>query len=175
MAEAVEKRRQDFAQQVAKHYSQELYNFLRWKLRDPAEAREVVQATFVRLLESDRVPVGELENTRAWVFRVALNIAVDRQRRCVLSASTFAELETLELPLTDATASPEARAIDRQRMDRFVQTLRSLPERPRRAFMMQRFDGASHDDIAKTFNVSNSMVKKYLRRALSELHKCMDW
>ena len=161
----------EFAEEVAEHYSQELYKFLLWKLRDPTESREVVQATFVRLLESERIPVNDIANARAFVFRIAMNIAIDRQRREKLASATFVEMEREEQHLQEETPSTEKVAIDKERMERFVSALKELPERPRTAFMMQRFDGASYDDIAQTFSVSNSMVKKYLRRALAHLHK----
>src|ERR1700761_4822260 len=49
-------------------------------VRNAAEAEDVVQETFVRVLEQ-RAKLPQLENPRAWLVRIALNLALDRVRR----------------------------------------------------------------------------------------------
>ena len=49
-----------------------------------------------------------------------------------------------------------------------------LPVRCRRALILQRRDGWTYDEIAVELGVSRSMVKKYLRRALTLCRRALD-
>src|SRR6187200_1675971 len=61
-------------------YHAELYNFLRRSTRDERAAEDLLQETFLRLtreVDAGRTP----EHLRAWLYRVATNLAVSRGRR----------------------------------------------------------------------------------------------
>src|SRR5579862_9318697 len=79
--------------QLFDDHNRALLCFLRARLGSDAEARDVAQEAYVRLLELDNLSaVGFL---RAYLFRVAANIAIDRQRhnavRETLCGSEFLE------------------------------------------------------------------------------------
>jgi RNA polymerase sigma-70 factor (ECF subfamily) len=64
--------------QLFDEHNRTLIGFLRARLRSEAEARDVAQEAYVRLLELESLnAVGFL---RSYLFRVAANLAVDRLR-----------------------------------------------------------------------------------------------
>ena len=61
--------------------------------------------------------------------------------------------------------------LDREQILLLDKALEKLPEKPRMALLMFRVDGLSHSEIAARLGVSNSMVAKYIVRALQH---CRD-
>jgi RNA polymerase sigma factor (sigma-70 family) len=147
---------------------QELYDdLLRYLTRrtgDVERAAEIAQDTYVRLA-AIAPEVGEIENQRAYIYRVAGNLAVDTMRREGRHTARLSGEEPDE-GIADPTPSPEISAIDRDRLARFEQALDALPHKARLALLMFRMDGLSHREIAQRLNVSESMVAKYIGQAL---------
>ncbi len=67
--------------------------------------------------------------------------------------------------------SPEAQFQAGQRIQQVAEVLRKLPYKCRRAFILHRFEGRTHTEIARELGVSRSMVEKYLIRALDRLRQ----
>jgi RNA polymerase sigma-70 factor (ECF subfamily) len=68
--------------------------------------------------------------------------------------------------LEDVRASEEALRMISAAIER-------LPTKCRRALLMQRIDGLSHEEIAATLSVSKSMVEKYIARAVGTLRAAL--
>ncbi len=69
----------DLAGLVATH-SGLLFRVAHAVLRNPSEAEDVVQDTFVRVLQH-RGKLASLLDVRVWLVRIAWNLALDRRRR----------------------------------------------------------------------------------------------
>src|ERR1051325_9382794 len=63
-------------------HNRALISFLTLRLHSPQDAKEVAQEAYVRLLELDRT--GAVSFLRAYLFRIAANLAVDRIRRQIV-------------------------------------------------------------------------------------------
>src|SRR5688572_16392721 len=75
------------AEQLFRAHNADLIRFLKLKLRNDSEAKEVAQETYVRLLQlRDTGTVGFL---RAYLFKIAANLAVDRIREQRLQAERW--------------------------------------------------------------------------------------
>src|ERR1700756_117116 len=61
-------------------YSALLFRVAHSVLRSEAEAEDVVQDVFVRVLEHRRA-LGGVQDMRVWLVRIAWNLAIDRRRR----------------------------------------------------------------------------------------------
>ncbi len=61
-------------------YSTLLFRVVHSVLRNRAEAEDVVQDAFVRVLEH-RQRLAEVREMRVWLIRIAWNLALDRRRR----------------------------------------------------------------------------------------------
>lgn len=141
----------------------ELKRHLRRRTGDSSRADEVMQETYLRLLETDsRAQQEKIRDQRAFIFRVAGNLAIDVARR-EQRAGGNGEPDPQQ---ADPVAGPERNAIAQDRLRRLDEALRELPPNARLALLLFRVDGLSHALIARRLGVSESMVAKYLAQAM---------
>src|SRR5437867_2349479 len=127
--------RSELLAQAYQQCRRELTSYVTRMVLRPAVAEELVQQAALRLVEADHAPTDP-EGTRAWLFRVATNLAIDYVRR----HSTWREnilLETRERAVKDEAfvaesrllrGSPEMSAIARDHLAVCLScTLRNLP------------------------------------------------
>ena len=140
----------------------------------PAEAEDVVQETFLRLCEN--FTAGACFNLRAWIFRVAHNLARDQQRRRMRAPSLALESEALRGPqiaLSDPRATPEQQAIEQQRAQRLEAALRRLPIHQQHCLHL-RAEGLRYREIAEVLGVGTSTVADWVQAALERLGREMQ-
>jgi len=128
-------------------------------------AADLAQDTFCRLLEwPDLVLTG---HPRRYLATIARHLLIDDHRR-VRTEQAFLDAWML---IADETApSPERIAIAVEELIAIMRLLHGLPEKPRRAFLLNRLDGLGYRDIAVELGVSTSMVKQYIARALTHCY-----
>src|SRR5437899_6195765 len=85
-----------------------IYDFLASYLRDPAAAEDVVQTTFVRAWER-RETLREPGGVRAWLFRIAHNLATNQ-----LTRTRQAEPIEEKFDLAAPGPGPEQEAVTRE-------------------------------------------------------------
>jgi RNA polymerase sigma factor (sigma-70 family) len=142
---------------------QDLLRFLTRRTGDADRAADLAQDTYLKLAVS---PAGEeIRNPRAYVYRVAGNLAIDMLRRDGRIANDFVASEQSEV-VADPAPSPEASAVGRERLRLMEAALDELPANPRLALLMHRVEGRSFAEIARRLGVSESMVAKYIAQAL---------
>lgn len=145
------------------HY-QELLRFLARRIGDSDRAADVAQETFLRLATASALPPS-IDNPRAYLYRVAGNLATDAARSEVRRAGRTATVDHADA-LPDPTPSPEAALLARERLAILDEALARLPAKPRRALLMSRVEGLTFAEIAAELGVSESMVAKYVAQAL---------
>lgn len=145
------------------HYD-DLLRFLARRTGDVERAADIAQDTYIRLAAIAPEAAG-IENRRAYIYRVAGNLAIDTMRREGREAAWLTGEEPDEA-IPDPMPSPERTAIGRDRLHRFEAALETLPPKARLALLMFRIDGLSHKEIAARLDVSESMVAKYIGQAL---------
>ncbi len=145
------------------HY-EDLTGYLTRRLGSAGAARDVVHDTYLRLQGLEALP--DLSNPRAYLFRIADNIALDRLRADSRRSRRFVAAELGESRESD---EPNAEEIltQKQRVERLVRAIDELPPRQRDVFLMHKFDGLTHAEIAKRLGISKSMVEKHAMRALA--------
>jgi RNA polymerase sigma factor (sigma-70 family) len=152
----------------------ELERFALRRLGNREAASDVVQDAFVRFASvfSDRANPPELQNPRAFLFRVAGNLATDALRHGRVTGAVSggdALLEDLPAP----SPSPETVAVDRDKVRRLVAALGELPERQRQILALKRLHGLSHTEICARTGLSAAAVEKNLTRALRRLRDAL--
>jgi RNA polymerase sigma-70 factor (ECF subfamily) len=132
----------------------------------PPQAQEATQEVFLRLYTSLRK--GEdIQNWRAWVFRVAhnhgLRVRAQESHQLPFDAD-------LEARLRDPQESHERSLIERERFVRLGKAIESLSEQQRRCLFL-RMEGLRYPEIAKVLGITASSVGEFLRRAIARLRK----
>jgi RNA polymerase sigma factor (sigma-70 family) len=149
-------------ERLFRDHNDSLVRFLTLRLQSRQEAREVAQEAYVRLLQLERVDVASF--VRAYLFRIAGNLAIDRLRRRA-TESRFQEPELFS-DLFEKPPDPETLALERERMEQIRGFLDELPETVRDAFMMFRMEDLDQETIARRLGVTDRMVRNHITRAL---------
>lgn len=149
---------------VVARFSGALLRYLRRRLGNPADARDVAQETYARLLRVSQADL--IRDPQSYVFRIAANLAYEfelnqrRERARLDTAPLNEELERLEaLSLEEQTDLTAYVA----RLDRVMAT---LPPQSRAALILHRRDGMTYEEIAAQLGTSVHMVKKYITTGL---------
>ena len=147
-----------------REHNDTLLRFLRARLHSEADAREAAQEAYVRLLQLD--DPGQLSFLRAYLFRIAANVATDLLRRRAVQSRVQQNDLFFE---HDEPATQERALAAREQLAAVELALSELPPRCREAFLLSRREGWASGRIAAHLGVSDRMVRLYLVRALEHL------
>lgn len=138
-----------------------LYTWLRSRLGNSADAADLAQDTFVRVLQKP-VPTQVLA-PRPFLRTIARGLVIDHWRREELRK---AWLETLVALPPGEAPSAEARELALELLDQVARMLDGLKAKARQAFLLAQCEGWAHADIARHLGVSVRTVERYLAEAL---------
>jgi RNA polymerase sigma factor (sigma-70 family) len=167
-AAELEERREDSQQRAElvtrlfREHNEALIRFLALRLRSQQEAKEVAQEAYVRLLKLDQP--GAVSFLRAFLFKTAANLAVDRIRHEQMARRVARETKFLD-ELT-AQPTPEQSATHAQELKLAERLIDELPPKCRRAFLLHKVYGLDFGDIAKQMGLGERMVRTYVCRAI---------
>jgi len=158
----------EWAKQVAvwaDEWHGDLIKFLARRTSTRADAQDLAQEVYLRLLRVDRTDL--VRRPRSYLLRIAAN-ALDYWRLKAQQARPHgsAALDTLE-----SEDDPEDKAIAARRAQRLSADVCKLPVAVRAALTLQIRDGLSYEEIAARMNVSTRMVKRYLLAAYAGLRE----
>lgn len=125
-------------------------------------AADIAQEMFLKI-GAISVAFATREDVERYLLRVAANAALDHIK---IETRRREILEDAGRTAIAATPSPEAGLMASDGLRRVEEALAELPEKCRAVFMMSRFHGLSHAEIAAQLGVSRSLVEKYVVRAL---------
>jgi RNA polymerase sigma-70 factor, ECF subfamily len=128
-------------------------------LRDPTEAEDALQATFLsafRSLLKGTVP----REPGAWIATIARNECWGRVRSRMREPLLTSETEDIA-----GGADPLSLAISNEDVGVFWDAFRELSQPQQRAFLLREFGGLSYDELALALGVSGPAVESLLFRA----------
>ena len=161
--------RTQHVERLFREHNEALVRFLRVKLCSEQDARDVAQEAYVRLLNlgtSDSISFFQ-----AYLFKVANNLAIDRLRH---QGRVDAHRATVPSDVPERASSAEEEAAATEKIERIRRYAGELPAKCRKAFLLRKFHRLSVRDIAGQLDVSERMVRNYLRRALEYCRQRLD-
>jgi RNA polymerase sigma-70 factor (ECF subfamily) len=152
-----------------REHNRALVAFLQCRLHSLSDAQEVAQEAYMRLVAMERPE--QVDSLRAYLYRVASNLAVDRLRmRKVRDDNPIQppdeDLHLAPIPERHAAAAGQLHALQR--------ALRELPAKTGRAFVMHVIDGCEIGVIARTMKISERMVRYHVANALAHCRARVD-
>ena len=127
-----------------------------------------MQEAFAKMLALDRP--GTISFLASYVWRVAVNLAIDRGRQRALH-----ERYTRALPHAETREfSAESTVEGRQRLAIVERAIRRLPARCLEAFVLHVQNGLTFDEVGREMGISERMAQKHLARALEYIQSCLD-
>ncbi|UUX48885.1 RNA polymerase sigma factor [Nisaea acidiphila] len=148
-----------------REHEQELVSYLARRLNSFSTARDLAHDLYLKL--HDQKP-AEITHEKAYLFRMASNLAVDHQRRTTRQSALAAEAQSI-LSARREERTPERTAAARQELKAMRAAIADLPEQSCRIFQMNRFEGKSQREIAETLGVSTTTVENHIRKVLERL------
>lgn len=148
----------ELVERLFNEHNESLLRFLRMRLRSDEEAKEVAQEAYVRLLQLDHPEA--VSYFRAFLFKTATNIAIDRLRRDTLDQKKL----TLDF-FEQVAPSAEHKETQRDLLRQVGECLEELPPKCRKAFLLSRVYGVNTPDIAAQMRLTPRMIRLYLVRA----------
>lgn len=143
-----------------------LNTWLRCRLGNAADAADLAQDTFVRLLKARHA--HPLKQPRAYLSSIARGLMIDQFRRRALEQ---AYLESLaHLPAAHAP-SEEQRWMILDTLQRLDRLLMQLKPRVRQVFLHAQLDDMSCPKIAEQLGVSRATVERDLAKAMGVCYR----
>jgi RNA polymerase sigma factor (sigma-70 family) len=169
--------------QAIKSYGKGLLGFIRKRVKSDADAEDILQDVWYQL--SAMVNAEPIEQTGAWLYKVAANKIIDRSRKKTEELLDFAPSEDDDdegpdfraILLTEGT-TPETEYIRSLFWEQLFYALDELPEEQRQVFIWQELDGIPFNEIAERTgeNVQTLVSRKryavlHLRKRLKQLYE----
>ncbi|AOA57831.1 RNA polymerase sigma factor [Acinetobacter larvae] len=149
------------------HYDT-LVNYISFKLGNRQAAFEIVQETYLRVLQRPE-QFHNLHSPLAFLKKVSMNIALDYLKKNKNDAQYIESVEDLDA-FSDAEAhllsSQELSLVKKQYGQLILAHIAALPPMCQDVFLLSQFYGMTQVDIAKQLGISRMMVIKHLTRAL---------
>ena len=168
-------------EEMTKEYMPALYSHALRLTRNPTDAEDLVQETYLRAYRG--FPgFREGTNLRAWLFKIATNAYINmyraKQRR-----PDERDLDGMEdwalhdaiggLEKVAAGHTPEATVLDAMPDDVVKEALEDLPEVFRQAVLLADVDGFSYREIAEITDVPVGTVMSRLHRGRKKLEEAL--
>lgn len=146
----------DLAALFAAHQHR-LFKYFCRAVGQPETARDLTQDVFLRVTRT-AVPVAADGEVRAWLFRIARNLALDYHRKRLRHPEPSAQTDGARLPSQD--------------VDLAVNTaLSALPDLDRDVFLMREVAGLGYEEIARACGLTPDAVRSRIHRTRLQLRK----
>lgn len=145
---------------LATEYGSDLVRFIAKRVRTVADARDLAQEAYVRLLRMERKDL--IQYPRAYLYRIAANILYEfelKRKADVAGLARWTEEQACTSESTYLEGDPALRG-------RLEGVLGELSPKCRAVLILHRRDGMTYPEIAAQMGISASMVKKYLSQGL---------
>jgi len=163
---------QRYIESLFTKYRSPLEGYLIGLLRNDDDAQELLQETYLRLLQQENLDHLET-NARAYLFKIATNLVRDRLRRDKVrrreSHEPFEESE-----YRDESAAPAARLEWSSALDQLKTSIAELTPRCRRVFILHRFKHKSYAEIAELLGVTTRTVERDMSAAMAHCKKRLE-
>lgn len=153
-------------------HAPDLRRFLASRVACQATAADLTQETFLRLAQlPDLQTIG---NFRTYLFRIAANLAIDHHRTRIRWSMHAVEQEGDLLEHLDRSSTPEVAVAAKEELAVALHALQELSPLCRRIFVLNRFEGLTHRQIADRLGVCVSTVEKNMARALNHCRRRLN-
>jgi RNA polymerase sigma factor (sigma-70 family) len=153
-------------EKLLRQHFEELVNYVYFRVRSRADARDIVQEAFFRIVRLGNTRV--VKHLRAYLYRTAKNIATDWIRQRVVREA-YVEEEPLRAP--QAAPSPEQICVAKEEWEALRRDIEALPPKAKMALVMVRCDGATYEEVATKLGIKTHSARRLVERAMEYLHR----
>ncbi len=160
--------------ELARHfetYRQDVLGFLNGRVSDPNLAEDLLQQTFLRLLQ--RANWAAVENPKAYVKTTARNVLADHYS---LKSVKFTRegVEYVDERHSDDKYSPARLLKSQEQLELIGGALGTLSSTVRRAFILSRFFGHTHAEVGEMLGLSPRTVEKHVAKGFATTYRALN-
>lgn len=156
-------------QELFYHYWDPIYSTALMFTKSPELSEDLSQDIFARIWLK-RKKLAEVEQFDNYLFITARNLIFDHLRKKVFSGGYD---EYFQEYFRDAALSPDQKLEFKEFENSIQQAIKDLPPQQQTAFRLSRFQGLSHEEIARQMGVSRATVKSYIVRSIVSLRQLL--
>ena len=160
-------------EQLIHLYEKRVFALTRRMCKNPADAEEAAQETFLAAWQGLRFFRGE-SSFSTWLYRLASNACVDllrKEGRHQAAAGPSLNDEEVLLEIQDEAPSPHALAEQAELKEQIEAGLASLPEEYREVLILREIHQQSYDEISEILSLDLGTVKSRINRGRKRLRK----
>lgn len=147
-------------------HADQLQRFLWGVLRDHALVQDVLQATFVKLVE--RGGQSEEDTRKAWLFRVAYNEAMSLKRREAVGDRAARKLSERSQPM------PADELVRFETVEVVRQAIEELPPAQQQIVRLRMYEERTFAEIAEQLEIPLGTALSRMRAAVAKLRTRLD-
>jgi len=159
-------------------YQHRIIQLVNGYIKDPAEAQDVAQESFIKAYRA----LGSFRGEAAfytWLYRIAINTAKNyrlaRARRGASQEVDVQDAEAIEnAPQLQGLDTPERLLLTQEMLDTIKVALSTLPEEMRIAIELREFDGMSYEEIAVAMDCPVGTVRSRIFRARATIDNMIN-
>lgn len=140
-----------------------LFHYLVSFTKTEADARDLLQELFIKVARGNTSDA--LQSEKAWLFRLAHNLAVDWLRRRKVRWDTEERLLRELAGGQQLAHDPDSRLL----AEHFAEAMRTLPEEQRTVMQLKLWDGLTFEEIAEAQGIPLNTAASRHRYALEKL------
>ncbi len=168
---AIARERKDLLEAVVHEHSRLAYRIAYSVLRNPPDAEDAVQETFLRVLRQS-TKIAQIQDHKAWVAQIAWRVAVERRKAAMrLGLSTGAsrnppvERDESVAELASRERAADQMLIDNERNELLQQLIGALPDRLRDPLVLSALEELSPREVGAMLAISEAAVRSRSFRA----------
>lgn len=152
--------------ELVSRYETKVYSLALKMLRNPEDAEDVLQETFLRAYRGLKAFQGH-STFSTWIYRITANSALMKLRKKQLPTVSIEDADERETPINivDWAPGPVERLLTLETQQAMANAIEALPAEFRQVFVLRDLEGHSNADVAEILDLSVAAVKSRLHRA----------
>lgn len=155
-------------EQLFEQFREPIFRYLTVTFGSRTDAEDITQDAFIKLYHALKEG-KQIENLKAWLYRVAHNSALNQIRHQQF-ISPLGELEWTEIAkaIPDTETNPEEKLLKMERRERLHNAMKILTAQERQCLHL-RAAGFRYREIAEIMNIGVPTVGEYLKRGINKI------
>lgn len=152
--------------ELVNRYETKVYSLALKMLRNPEDAEDVLQDTFLRAYRGIKAFQGN-STFSTWVYRITANSALMKLRKKQLPTVSIDDADEREAPINiaDWAPGPVERLMTEETRVAMEDAIEALPPEFRQVFILRDVEELSNAEVAEVLDLSVAAVKSRLHRA----------
>lgn len=152
--------------QLVVRYEAKVYSLAMKMLRNPEDAEDVLQDTFLRAYRGIKSFQGN-STFSTWIYRITANSALMRLRKKKLPTVSIDDADERESPINiaDWSPGPVEQLLTQETQKAMDEAIAALPPEFKQVFILRDVEELSNSEVAEILDLSVAAVKSRLHRA----------